>query len=74
MQLLGRQSQGSGTVLVAPGPVLSLTRAFPWALKALQALPTLSSEGTHCVLQSHFQPEDSMFEAQEPHLLATLQP
>lgn len=32
--------------------------ALPRALKALQALPTpLSSEGTHCVLQSHFQPE-----------------
>ena len=32
--------------------------ALPRVLKALQALPTpLSSEGTHCILQSHFQPE-----------------
>ena len=54
----GRQSQGSGMVLVCTRVGAVAHSALPRALKALQALPTpLSSERTRCVLQSHFQPE-----------------
>ena len=54
----GGSPRGLALSWFALGSCAVAHRAFPWALKALQALPTpLSSEGTHCVLQSHFQPE-----------------